>query len=224
MIKLSTQTIDILKNFSGINSNLVVKAGEPLSTISEAKNIMAIANISESFETGFGIYDLNEFISMFSLMQDPELEFSADSVVFKSGKTKATYRFADESILTSPKNKINMPNADLSVSITSDVLTQVRKAAGVLGHSTMSIRGNDGVVTLSVVDPKNSVANTFSVTLDEDNAQKGSFDLQFLIANLKLLQGDYTVNISSKLISHWKHNAQDVQYYIALENTSTFNN
>jgi hypothetical protein len=64
---------------------------------------------------------------------------------------------------------------------------------------------------------------TFSVTLDEDNAQKGSFDLQFLIANLKLLQGDYTVNISSKLISHWKHNVQDVQYYIALENTSTFN-
>ena len=54
MIKLSTQTLDILKNFSGINSNLVVKAGEPLSTISEAKNIMAIANISESFETGFG--------------------------------------------------------------------------------------------------------------------------------------------------------------------------
>ena len=116
-----------------------------------------------------------------------------------------------------------MPNADLSVSITSDVLTQVRKAAGVLGHSTMSIRGNDGVVTLSVVDPKNSASNTFSVTLDEDNAQKGSFDLQFLIANLKLLQGDYTVNISSKLISHWKHNVQDVQYYIALENTSTFN-
>jgi hypothetical protein len=222
MIKLSTQTLDILKNFSGINSNLVVKAGEPLSTISEAKNIMAIASISESFEAGFGIYDLNEFISMFSLMQDPELEFSTDSVVFKSGKTKASYRFADESILTSPKNKINMPTSDLSVNISSDVLVQVRKAAGVLGHSTMSIRGTDGAVTLSVVDPKNSSANTFSVTLDEDNAQKGNFDLQFLIANLKLLQGDYDVNISSKLISHWKHNGQDVQYYIALENTSKF--
>jgi hypothetical protein len=224
MIKLSTQTLDILKNFSGINSNIVVKAGEPLSTISEAKNIMAIAQIQESFQTGFGIYDLNEFISMFSLMQDPELEFSNDSVLFKSGRTRASYRFADESILTTPKNKINMPSADLTVSITSDVLGQVRKAAGVLGHTTMSIRGDSGTVTLSVVDPKNSAANTFSVVLDEDNSQKGSFDLQFLIANLKLLQGDYDVNISSKLISHWKHTGQDVQYYIALENTSTFNN
>ena len=224
MIKLSTQTLDILKNFSGINSNLVVKAGEPLSTISEAKNIMAIANISESFETGFGIYDLNEFISMFSLMQDPELEFSADSVIFKSGKTKASYRFADESILTSPKNKINMPQADLSVSITSDLLTQVRKAAGVLGHSIVSLKGEEGVVTLSVVDPKNSSANTFSVVLDENNSQQGSFDLQFLINNLKVLPGDYVVNISSKLISHWKNETIPVQYYIALEKTSTFNN
>jgi hypothetical protein len=224
MTKLSSQTIDILKNFSGINSNLVIKAGEPLSTISEAKNIMAIAEITEQFSTDFGIYDLNEFISMFSLLQDPDLEFSNDSVQFKSGHTRASYRFADQSILTSPKNKINMPQGDLSVQITSELLTQIRKAAGVLGHSIVSLNGNDGVVTLSVVDPKNSSANTFSVVLDENNSQRGSFDLQFLINNLKVLSGDYVVNISSKLISHWKNENIPVQYYIALEKTSTFKN
>jgi hypothetical protein len=223
MTKLSSQTIDILKNFSGINSNLVVKAGEPLSTISEAKNIMAIADITEQFSADFGIYDLNEFISMFSLLQDPDLEFTNDSVQFKSGRTRASYRFADQSILTSPKNKINMPQSDLTVNITSELLTQVRKAAGVLGHSIVSLKGEDGTVTLSVVDPKNSSANTFSVVLDENNSQHGSFDLQFLINNLKVLPGDYEVNISSKLISHWKNETIPVQYYIALEKTSTFN-
>jgi hypothetical protein len=224
MTKLSSQTIDILKNFSGINSNLVVKAGEPLSTISEAKNIMAIADITEQFSVDFGIYDLNEFISMFSLLQDPDLEFTNDSVQFKSGRTRASYRFADQSILTSPKNKINMPQSDLTVNITSELLSQVRKAAGVLGHSIVSLKGEDGTVTLSVVDPKNSSANTFSVVLDENNSQHGSFDLQFLINNLKVLPGDYVVNISSKLISHWKNENTPVQYYIALEKTSTFNN
>jgi hypothetical protein len=224
MTKLSSQTIDILKNFSGINSNLVVKAGEPLSTISEAKNIMAIADITEQFSADFGIYDLNEFISMFSLLQDPDLEFTNDSVQFKSGRTCASYRFADQSILTSPKNKINMPQSDLTVNITSELLSQVRKAAGVLGHSIVSLKGEDGTVTLSVVDPKNSSANTFSVVLDENNSQHGSFDLQFLINNLKVLPGDYVVNISSKLISHWKNENTPVQYYIALEKTSTFNN
>jgi len=54
-MKLSTSTLDVLKNFASINPNLVVKSGEPLGTISEAKNIMATAEIPESFTTDFGI-------------------------------------------------------------------------------------------------------------------------------------------------------------------------
>lgn len=223
MTKLSTQTLDILKNFASINSNLIVKSGEVLSTISEAKNIMATAEISETFQSTFGIYDLNEFISMFSLMSDPDLDFTADSVVFKSGRTKASYRFADQSILTTPKSKINMPTSDLTVSIGSDLLTQIRKAAGVLGHTIVSIGGEAGIITLSVIDPKNSTANTFSVVLDDANTNTSVFDLQFLIANLKVIPGDYEVNISSKLISHWTNTSAPINYYIALEKTSNYN-
>ena len=222
MTKLSTQTLDILKNFASINSNLIVKSGEALSTISEAKNIMAIAEISETFQSTFGIYDLNEFISMFSLMNDPDLDFTADSVVFKSGRTKASYRFADQSILTTPKSKINMPAADLVVHIGSDLLAQIRKAAGVLGHTIVSISGDAGAITLSVVDPKNSTANSFSVVLDDANDNKNNFDLQFLIANLKVIPGDYEVKISSKLISHWTNTSSPINYYIALEKTSSY--
>lgn len=221
-MKLSTSTLDVLKNFASINPNLVVKSGEPLSTISEAKNIMATAEIPESFASDFGIYDLNEFISMFNLMTDPELAFSESAVQFSSGRSRASYRFADSSVLTAPKNKINMPSADLTVSISSDILAQIRKAAGVLGHSIVSIQGNNGTVTLSVVDPKNSAANTFSIVIDESNSQTASFDLQFLISNLKVIPGDYEVKISSKLISHWKHVSASVNYYIALEKSSTF--
>jgi hypothetical protein len=222
MTKLNTQTLDILKNFASINSNLLVKAGEPISTIAEAKNIMAIADVS-SFDSTFGIYDLNEFISMFGLMEDPELHFSEDSVLFKSGRTQASYRFADPSILTTPKSKINMPSTDLIVTIKEEVLGQIRKAAGALGHSILVITGSNGIVTLSVGDPKNPSANTFSVVIDENNSQKASFDLHFLIANLKVVPGDYAVEISSKLISRWPNQSQPVQYFIALEKTSTFN-
>lgn len=222
-MKLSTSTLDVLKNFASINPNLVVKSGEPIGTISEAKNIMATAEIPETFNSDFGIYDLNEFISMFNLMADPDLTFNTNSVLFESGRSRASYRFADPSVLTAPKNKINMPAADLTVTITGDVLTQIRKAAGVLGHSIVSIKGSNGTVTLSVVDPKNSASNTFSVVIDESNSQTASFDLQFLISNLKVIPGDYEVKISSKLISHWTNSASPVNYYIALEKSSTFN-
>jgi hypothetical protein len=222
MTKLSTDTLAILKNFSTINSNLIVKPGEPLSTISEAKNILAIATIAESFPQQFGIYDLNGFISVLDLIGEADLDFSEDSVLVSSGKSKVKYRFADESILTSPTKKINMPSTDLTVELSIDSLNKIRKAGGALGHSVVSINGADGVVSLAVIDPKNPTANTFSIVIDDANAQKETFDFQFLISNLKVLSGNYKVEISSKLISHWANQSAPVEYFIALEKTSTF--
>ena len=54
-MKVSSETINILKNFSGINSNLVFKPGKELKTISEAKTIMATASILEDFPVQFGV-------------------------------------------------------------------------------------------------------------------------------------------------------------------------
>ena len=52
-----------------------------------------------------------------------------------------------------------------------------------------------------------------------------NYDFQFLISNLKLVPGDYEVSVSSKLISHWKCiNNNPVEYWIALEKSSTYNN
>jgi len=225
MAQLSNETLNILKNFSNINPNLVVKKGNTLSTISEAKNILASATISEDFDTDFGIYDLNEFINVVNLVGDPQLDFKDDHVVLQNGKTQATYRFADANILTSPQSEITMPDADVTVTITDEQLNQIRKAAGTLGHNIVSLSSSGESIILSIVDPKNSSANTFSITLDEKNESVlEEFDFQFLISNLKVINGDYTVKISSKLISQWINKTADVKYYIALEKTSTYNN
>ena len=222
MTNLSTETLEVLKNFASINPNLVVKAGEPLSTIAEAKNVFAKATIPETFKSDFGIYDLNEFINVVNLIGDPTLEFSDESVLLKNGRSKASYRFADANILTAPTSQINMPDADVSVTVTADQLSQVRKAAAVLGHSVVSIAGKDGAVSLSVTDNKNSSANTFDMVVDEDNDCKSEFDFQFLISNIRVINGDYSVDVSSKFISRWENTAAPIEYYIALEKSSTF--
>lgn len=223
MKNLSTETMEILKNFATINPNLVVKAGEPLSTIAEAKNVFAKAAITDPFESDFGIYDLNEFINVVNLVGDPDLEFSDDSVTLKNGRSKASYRFADSNILTAPTSEIKMPDADLSVTVTDDQLAQVRKAAAVLGHSVVSLVGKDGVVSLTVTDDKNSAANTFDMVVDDNNDCTAQFDFQFLIANIRVIGGDYKVDVSSKFISRWEHAGSPIEYYIALEKSSTFN-
>lgn len=223
-MKISKETLDVLKNFSAINPNLVIKPGNKLSSIAEAKNIMSAVEVSETFPKEVGIYDLNEFLGALSLINDPDLEFGDDSVIIKSDLASLTYRYADTSILTSPVKEVTMPEVDVTVNLTADDITQVRKAGSALGHPVVSITSSEGSdkLYLEVKDPENATANVFKLEVGESDK---SFDFQFLISNLKLVPGDYEVSVSSKLISHWKCiNNNSVEYWIALEKNSTFNN
>ena len=108
-MKISSETINILKNFSGINANLVFKPGKELKTISEAKTIMANASILEDFPQQFGVYDLNEFLSLYNLMDEPDLEFSEKYLTMSDGSQKIKYYYSEIDILTQPSKDINNP-------------------------------------------------------------------------------------------------------------------
>ena len=95
-MKLSDQTLNILKNFAGINNSILVKQGTQLRTISVAKNILAEAAIEEDFPRDFAVYDLNQFLNGLSLHQDPDLDFSPESYIsIKEGKRRVKYFYAD---------------------------------------------------------------------------------------------------------------------------------
>ena len=49
-MKVSNQTLSVLKNFSEINENILVKPGKTIRTISTLKNVLAEATIDENFE------------------------------------------------------------------------------------------------------------------------------------------------------------------------------
>jgi len=219
-MKISSETINILKNFSGINANLVFKPGKELKTLSEAKTIMASASILEDFPVEFGVYDLNEFLSLFSLMEEPELEFSDKFLTMSDGSQKIKYFYSEIDILTQPTKDINMPECEVELDISSSNLDKIRKAAAVLGHSELSFSSQGGEVVASVFNEKDSTANTFDINLGTTSTE--TFNYVFSISNLKMLQGDYKVSISSKLISNWRNADNPLDYFIALEKSSSF--
>jgi len=227
---LSDDTLNVLKNFATINPNLVLKPGQRVSTISEAKTIMATAEIVEDFPQEFGIYDLNEFLSVYGLIENPQVDFQEKSVVISNtvggnklaNQQKINYFFAEQDILTTPQKDIQMPNAELGVNIAEDVMAQIRKAAAVLGHTELTLSGSNGVITAKVSDGRDATSNSFDIELDKDNSCKNEFDFVISIPNLKLLPGDYFVSISSKLISNWTNSNYPVEYFIALEKNSVF--
>ena len=97
-MELSENTLSILKNFSGINQNLMIQNGQIIKTISEAKNVVSTAVVQEEFPQKFGIYDLNEFIGVLSLVDQPTLNFSEDFVTVgdSTGRSKVKYFFSPE--------------------------------------------------------------------------------------------------------------------------------
>tara|TARA_B100000287_G_scaffold84894_1_gene77530 strand:- start:1454 stop:2149 length:696 start_codon:yes stop_codon:yes gene_type:complete len=227
---LSDDTLNVLKNFATINPNLIFKPGQKLSTISEAKTILAKADIVEDFPQEFGVYDLNELLSVYSLIENPQLSFEEKHLTVSntvggnqvSHQQKINYYYSQPEILTTPQKDIQMPNAELGVNISEDAMAQIRKAAAVLGHSELTISGADGVVRAIVSDTRDATSNSFDLELDKENACKNEFSFVLNIGNLKMLPGDYFVSISSKLISNWVNSNYPVEYFIALEKNSVF--
>jgi len=220
-MKLSEQTIGILKNFSTVNQNILVKEGSKLRTMSTMKNILGEANIGEEFPKEFGIYDLNEFLGVFSLTKDADLEFDNDSfLVVKSGKTKIKYFFSDPSILTTPPDTFNAPECDVSFAVTGDILSSVLKASAVMQLPDVVFNGvPDTGIKITTTDLKNTTSNEFTQELSENTTQE--FKFHYKVDNLKMIPGDYDVSVSTTaLVSNWKNSHKDISYWIALEHPS----
>jgi hypothetical protein len=223
-MELSESTLSVLKNFSGINQNILIREGSTIKTISEARNVLASAEVPESFTKDFGVYDLNEFISVLGLVDTPNLQFEDEYVRISdaSGRSRVKYFFSSEETLTTPQKDIKMPEADVSFTLDNDTLNKIKRAASALGHGEVSITPSEGVINLSVVDSQNATSNAFSIDIDGNYPEGAVFNFILSISNLKILPGDYEVKISSKLISEFSNKSTPVKYWIALEKTSTF--
>ncbi len=223
-MELSDNTMSILRNFSDINQNLLVKEGNILKTISEARNVLSTAIVDDEFPKEFGIYDLNEFIGVLGLVDKPNLKFEDDYVTISdsTGRSKIKYFYSSEDTLTAPSKDITMPNGEVKFGLEASVLDKIKKAASTLGHNEVSISGNNNIIKLSVIDSQNKTSNAFSIDIAGEYPADSNFNFILNISNLKIIPDDYEVSISSKLISEFANPKMNVKYWIAMEKSSTF--
>ena len=221
VMKLSDNTLTVLKNFASINNSILMKKGTHLRTISVAKNILAEADIAEEFPRDVAVYDLNQFLNGLGLHQSPELDFENEGhVVIKEGKMRTKFWFADANVIVTPPEKaIELPSEDVTFELSTDQLDKLLKAAAVYQLPDLSVVGENGVVKLLVRDKKNETSNSFAITVGETSS---TFSFNFKVENIKILPGNYNVVVSQKLLSRFTSKNQDLTYYIALEPDSTF--
>jgi len=222
-LKISNETLEILKNFSSINSNILVKPGNTIATISPIKNIMAEAKVSENFDCEFGIWDLNKFLGTISLFDDPEFVFEEKFVTITSNSNKSAvkYYYSEPSLLTTINKKIVMPEIVVSCFISESNLSEIKKASAVLQVNDIAIRSNGSVVELVALDKNDATTNNFSIEIG-DNTTGADFTFYFKAENLKMLQDGYQVSITEKVVSEFTSTTKDLTYWVALESDSTY--
>jgi hypothetical protein len=223
-MELTDTTLQVLKNYATINPNIVITEGSVIKTISVARNVLSTAQLNEEFPQGFGIYDLNEFLNVLSLVDSPRLSFEKDYVVVgdSTGRSSVKYFFSDPEMLTSPGKDINMPEPEVKFTLDTDTLGKVKRAAAALGHEEISITPTTGAIRLSVVDSKDATSNAFSIEVEGDYPEGVDFNFILNVGNVKVVNEDFEVGISSKLISQFTSKQSAIEYFIALEKSSTY--
>tara|TARA_Y100000401_G_scaffold115880_1_gene120422 strand:+ start:4440 stop:5111 length:672 start_codon:yes stop_codon:yes gene_type:complete len=221
-MKLGKQTIDILKNFSSINSSIVIEEGNVLQTISAMKNILAKAEVTDTFEKRFAIYDLVEFLNIATdpIYDGAEYKFNEVAVGIEGGSAKTKYYYADESTIVSPTKQITMPDTEIEFLLNESDVKTIQRHSSIMGKSDIQLRSHNGEIVASVMDKKDPTSNSFELSLGD--AGDESFTMYFKVENLRLFDGDYDAKISSQSISHFSHTEIDLQYWIALEPDSTY--
>jgi|LakMenE01Jun11ns_1017448.scaffolds.fasta_scaffold9958199_4 hypothetical protein len=217
-MKLSNETLTILKNFSSINAGILFKQGKTLSTVSSTKTVLAQCTLQEEFPQEFAIHDLTNFLSVLSLSKDtPELDFDDQHIIIKAlgGRSKIKYRFADKKMIITPPDKaVVMPSEDVSFTLNESDYDWITRTANVLNSPHVAIEGKNGKLRISSFDAKDDAANINSVDIDDtDKAFKSVFKTE----NLKMIPGSYDVTVSSKGIAHFKNKNVAIEYWIAIE-------
>ena len=215
-MRLSKETFNILKNFSAINSNILIKPGNRIKTVSSGKNIFAEANVQEDFDTEVGIWDLNKFLGVISMFNNPDLEFHEKYVEISNGRSSVKYYYSEPTLLTVPPKDVKMPDVMFSFDLDEKDLNEIIKASSVLQVSDLRMTGENGKFVISVDDSSQSTSNNFEIVIDENYNGK-DFEGTINVSEMKFIPGSYSVELTDTIISKFTHKSLDLSYYIAIK-------
>jgi hypothetical protein len=221
-MKVSERTTNLLKNYASINQSIEFREGNILKTVSPLNTILASVEIEEEFPQTFPIYELNRFLGTLSLFNNPELDFTDNGVNITDDNHKAIYRYCGSSSMfqTPPDKDITFPDAEVSFKLSQDQFKKTINAANTLGLPEIVVEGNGSEILFVVSDTGNPSSDRFSTKVGSTDK---TFCMIFKTENLnKIMEGTYDVSLSSKRISHFKREGDSLQYWIALEQNSTF--
>jgi len=215
-MKLSENTVNVLKNFASINSGVVLKKGAKQKTISPEKSIMVEAVLEDQMPVDFGVYDLNQFLGNAVTLNSPDMKFSDDAVVMDNGSFQLNYYSCSQNLIVSPPDKeLTMDKPDVEFDLSRDATKTLLQLAALNNLPNLSVIGKNGDVKLQVHEKSNDTSNFAATKIGSNSGD--DFVATFKTDNLKLIPDDYHVAISLKGFAIFTNKSGTLKYFIALE-------
>ena len=230
--KFSSVTLQVLKNFSGINPSIYFQEGNVLTTLSNEKTSAAQALIEEEIPVSFGIWDLSSFLASINLFSIPVMEFNENgrSVTITEGNkdlpsSSLEYFFTDPSIITYPTGNPhdNFPAEYYEFNITEEELSKLIKSAPVVKASSLVLKTTkNGNVLAYTKDLQNTTSNSFNIEIEADLGSKADFELHLDLNHLRIIQQDYRVRVSQNIVEFHATQSKKraLTYWVAVATSS----
>lgn len=218
-MKLSDSTLKILKNYSQINNKFRFPIGNTITTVNEGGNMFSMCEVPEVFEVEAPFYDLNEFLSVVGLFEDPDLEFKDKFVRITEDGHSLDYHYGESTLVHQNKNGVKFPLPDFEMVVDKKLFDKIIKTSRILKLEHMKIRALNGIVDIELFDKEGENDNSYNIETEYTTTDEFEFIIK--IESLVFISDTYNLHISSKGVTHWSGES-GTQYYLRMEEDSKF--
>jgi hypothetical protein len=219
-MKLTKETLSVMKNFAAINPSLRLTPGNFIMTKSVNGVAYAEATIADEIDSELNIYDLPNFLSILGqLGEGSEINLSNGEIVIQNGRAKVNLPDAESSVIVVPKQRLRMPPADVEFDLKAEDLAEILKISRAVGADRIAITNRNDHIAIDAfaVEDGDNARTRYSLTVCP---YEGTNNFSFVInlENVSVVVADYKINISSKGAAQFQ--GINTAYVFVLETSS----
>ena len=215
-MQLSERTMEVLKNFSGINPSVLIKKGKNQRTINVDKTVLAEVTLTEDFPTQFGVYDLSAFLSNVSILENPEIDFGESKLTMVSGDAGMEFTYCSPNHIQTPPDKtLSLEDPNVEFDLNQNAFRMLMKLSSVNALPNMKVEGKSGQVMLQTHEKASDTSNMGWYKLGTYTGK--DFSTSFKVDNLLMIPDDYHVKINLDAFALFENKDGTLKYFISLD-------
>ena len=218
-MKISKETLSILKAFSSINPVMYLGDPEAIKVIS-SENIIGVFKCDETFDHECVFWEWPTLLSTIDSMgaEEAELDFQENFVKITSPDKSSIKYFYTPEIVIAERNPKPKPYAsyakevesDFDFELSTEMLSKIMKISRTMGLNKLQIEMKDGAGTLSLIEDSGKVSHSYT----QDIEGTGTGKINIYISTLNIIMGNYHIHARTNLFA--KFSNKDIPLFMII--------